>query len=403
MPIKTVFDQKKFGLKVPVKVWAKLASDDQDKKTRDQLLNVARMPFIFKHVAAMPDVHPGYGSTIGSVIATKGAVMPSAVGVDIGCGMMAVETTLDPQRTRDASKKIREGIEAEIPVGSAGNGEIRSSVDLWSGWKGWLSLSDKTRDLLSKAKAQMGSLGGGNHFIEVCEDTEGKIWIMLHSGSRGLGNKVATRHINDAKKLMQKRYIDLPDPDLAYFVRSDPEYQSYLNDIAWIQEYALQNRLEMMSRVLGFFAKANFDHGGTYPLADGMVINCHHNYAEMENHFGENVLVTRKGAVRARKGDLGIVPGSMGTKSFIVEGLGNPESFDSCAHGAGRLMSRGDARRRFTKQDLISQTEGVECPKDEARIDEIPSSYKSITEVMKNQEDLVKVIAELKQFICVKG
>jgi len=265
-------------------------------------------------------------------------------------------------------------------------------------WRGFTDLNAKVGHRESKALAQMGTLGGGNHFIEVCLDTEDNVWVMLHSGSRNIGKSLAEYHIDSAKGLMKKMFISLPDPDLAYFGQGTPEFGAYLRDLHWAQDYALMNREVMMARALNQIGRAL----GIEPVAE-VSVNCHHNFAVMETHFGREVLVTRKGAVRARKGDMGIIPGSMGTKSFIVRGKGEPESFESCSHGAGRRMSRSEARRRFGTEDLRRETEGVECRKDLEVVDEIPSAYKPIEEVMANQSDLVEVVAELKQVLCVKG
>lgn len=383
--------------KIPIKIWADLSSVES--AAINQLVNVANLPFVFKHVAAMPDVHLGKGATVGSVVATKGAVCPAAVGVDIGCGMMAVKTDLNAQKVLDNLAKIRHSIERSVPVGHEGNRKIEKTVANWQGWKEFNSeYADAA--LLTRAKSQLGSLGGGNHFIEVCLDTNNEVWVMLHSGSRNVGKTLAERHIWEAKDLMKKMFINLPDPDLAYFTENTPVFNDYINDLLWCQDYAAQNRVEMMNRVLKDLSHAV---NGGMPATRLMEVNCHHNYVSKENHFGENVLITRKGAVQARKGTLGIIPGSMGTKSYIVSGLGNPESFCSCSHGAGRRMSRGEAKRRFTVEDLRKQTDGIECRKDEAVLDEIPGAYKDIDEVMANQADLVEIVATLKQVICIKG
>jgi tRNA-splicing ligase RtcB (3'-phosphate/5'-hydroxy nucleic acid ligase) len=379
---------------VPVKIW----TNDAEPEAIAQLQNTARLPFVFKHVAAMPDVHFGLGATVGSVIATKGAICPAAVGVDIGCGMMAVKTLLRPEQIIDKLPELRHSIERSIPVGHNGNRTIVSQVENWEGWNRWLR--DRNSKLFSKAMAQLGSLGGGNHFIELCLDTDNGVWIMLHSGSRGVGNEIASVHIDKAKGLMRQMFIGLPDPDLAYFAQGTNEFERYIADVKWCQDYALHNRAEMMRRILKDLAYAV---NGAEPLTLGLSVNCHHNYLEWEDHYGENVIVTRKGAIRARKDDLGIIPGSMGTKSYIVRGKGNPESFDSCSHGAGRRMSRIAARKRFTVQDLADQTAGVECRKDVGVVDEIPGAYKRIEDVMADQTDLVEIVAELKQVLCVKG
>ena len=390
MPIKTVVSDAR----VPVKIWSDVVEEDAIK----QLRNTANLPFVFKHVAAMPDVHLGCGATIGSVVATRGAISPAAVGVDIGCGMMAVKTQMDLDKVQEKVVEIRHSIERSIPAGFDGNKALSSNVEGWDGWGTWGHEKD---GLFKKAQAQLGSLGGGNHFIEVCRDTEKNVWVMLHSGSRGVGNVLASRHIEKAKGLMKQMFISLPDPDLAYFVTGSQEFQAYLKDLEWCQAYAFANRQEMMRRVLKDISFALFGEDGKVERL--LEVNCHHNYMAWENHFGQNVMVTRKGAVRARKDDLGIIPGSMGTKSYIVKGLGNPESFHSCSHGAGRRMSRTEARKRFTISDLAAQTDQVECRKDAGVLDEIPSAYKDIDEVMLNQSDLVSVEAMLKQIMCVKG
>lgn len=389
MPILSVLTEGR----VPVKVWSPL--DSIEAEAVKQLTNTARLPFVFKHIAVMPDVHTGIGATIGSVIATKGAICPAAVGVDIGCGMMAVKTDLSPGIVQDNIAKIRHSIERAIPVGFQQNKTIEKSVENWEKWSELLY-----SELMQKAMLQMGSLGGGNHFIEICIDTNQFVWVMLHSGSRGVGNTIARRHIDYAKGIMAKYLIELPDPDLAYFAENTPEFDNYFKDLMWCQEYALQNRIEMMNRCL---KELSLTINNKNQILKIMEINCHHNYVEREHHYEQNVLITRKGAVRARRSDYGIIPGSMGTKSFIIQGLENDESFHSCSHGAGRRMSRTKARANFSRDDLMDQTNGVECRKDEGVIDEIPGAYKDIEEVMQNQNDLVKIVAELKQIMCIKG
>lgn len=400
MPIKAVLNKAR----VPIKIWSELSTVESAALT--QLTNTANLPFVFKHVAAMPDVHLGHGATVGSVIATKSAISPAAVGVDIGCGMMAIKTDLDARVVQDKVKEIRHSIERSIPVGPESNKRIVTSVSNWQGWANYNDLNaakthSKSKELFSRAQHQLGSLGGGNHFIELCLDLDNNVWIMLHSGSRNIGKSLAEMHIYDAKQEMKKLFINLPDPDLAYFVEKTRQFDEYMFDLQWAQAYALENREEMMRRVLKDVSYAIFKEDGKVKKL--MEVNCHHNYVSRENHYGENVIVTRKGAVRARTGDLGIIPGSMGAKSFIVRGLGNPESFDSCSHGAGRKMSRSEAKRRFTVDDLAVATAGVECRKDEGVIDEIPGAYKDIDEVMANQSDLVEIVAQLKQFMCIKG
>src|SRR5579884_2507862 len=346
MPIKGVLNKAR----VPVKIWSDISTVES--AALDQLTNTANLPFVFKHVAAMPDVHLGKGATVGSVIATKGAICPAAVGVDIGCGMAAVRTDLDPNVVRDKISAIRLSIERSIPVGHEGNNKLTKSVEQWKLWQDWQNLtvighnSSDTADMYKRARSQLGSLGGGNHFIEICLDTQDRVWVMLHSGSRNVGKVVAERHIDKAKDLMKTMFINLPDPDLAYFAQGTQDFQNYLADLEWCQEYAAQNRREMMQRVLKDLSYAVYGEDGQ--ITTDVKVNCHHNYVSREAHYGENVLVTRKGAVRAREGDLGIIPGSMGTRSYIVRGLGNPDSFCSCSHGAGRAMSRGEAKRTFT-------------------------------------------------------
>lgn len=390
MPIKMTVNAR-----VPIKIWTK----DVEQEAMDQLKNIAALPFVFKHVAVMPDVHLGKGATVGSVVATKGAVVPAAVGVDIGCGMCAVK--LKDSRHEDLDGRLaglRHSIERAVPVGFNENRDVESDAAAWEGWEHFGRLHPRAQDLKGKAARQLASLGGGNHFIEVCLDTAGGVWVMLHSGSRNIGNKLAEYHIQTAKGLMKKLFVSLPDPDLAYLAQATPEYDAYLRDLHWAQDYAACNRELMMRRVLAQVGRTL----GREPEAE-LAVNCHHNFAVIEHHYGENVLVTRKGAVRARAGDMGIIPGSMGTKSFIVRGKGNPESFDSCSHGAGRRMSRNAARKRFSADDLRAQTAGVECRKDAGVVDEIPGAYKPIEKVMSDQDDLVEVVAELKQVLCVKG
>ena len=385
--------------RVPVKIWSPLIEIESDALT--QLRNTTFIPHVFHHVAAMADIHVGKGATIGSVVAMKGAVAPCLVGVDIGCGMMALKLNIEPGRILDKLSEIRSEIEAAVPVGFNSNENSSSNVDEWIGWKEFDKLNGvKPRDYRRKAMNQLGTLGSGNHFIEVCLDENGAVWVMLHSGSRNIGKELAESHIGVAKGLLKQYAENFLDPDLAYFVQGTDEFTNYLSDLQWAQSYARQNREEMMERILAVITKKL---GLTKTIDVDYRVNCHHNYVANEVHFGEAVLVTRKGAVRAGKGDLGIIPGSMGTRSYIVEGLGNPESFESCSHGAGRRMSRGKAKKMFTVADLIKQTEGVECRKDEGILDEAPLAYKDIDKVMENQSDLVKVVATLKQVMCIKG
>lgn len=394
---------------VPIKSWTRGVPVDD--KARQQLARAAQMPFIFKHVAAMPDVHVGIGATVGSVIPTKGAVIPAAVGVDIGCGMMAARTSLVASDLPDNLAGIRSAIEAAVPHGrTAGRGKRdkgswgeppRVVVDAWA------KLAERFGRIVAKHPRlrntnnlmHLGTLGTGNHFIELCLDEEQRVWVMLHSGSRGVGNAIGTFFIELAKQDMRKWHINLPDQDLAYFPEGTDHFDDYVEAVEWAQDFAKLNRQVMMAHVLDAvrsqIAKP-FD-------AECEAVNCHHNYVTREHHFGENVLVTRKGAVRAAKGVMGIIPGSMGAKSFIVRGLGNPESFDSCSHGAGRVMSRTEAKKLVTLDEHLADTAGVECRKDAGVIDETPKAYKPIEAVMAAQADLVEIVHTLKQVVCVKG
>ena len=393
----------------PIKAWIKGVPVED--AARRQLENIAALPFIHKHVAAMPDVHLGRGATVGSVIATKGAIIPAAVGVDIGCGMMAVQTDLKAERLPDSLAKLRAEIERAVPVGNGKGGDWRDGqVPARAETAfGRSDLAERLQAVVAKhpkifthkALAQMGTLGGGNHFVEVCLDEAGLVWVMLHSGSRGTGNKVGTYFIQEARRGIEKRFISgyLPDKDLAFFVEGeDALFDDYTEAVGWAQDYARANREVMMARTLEALKK----HLPKFKTAK-VAVNCHHNYVERESHFGDNVWVTRKGAVRAREGDLGIIPGSMGARSFIVRGKGNAEAFHSCSHGAGRVMSRSEAKRRFTLKDHRAATEGVECRKDQGVIDETPAAYKDIDAVMAAQSDLVEVLHTLKQVVCVKG
>ncbi|QNN65236.1 RtcB family protein [Sphingomonas rhizophila] len=382
-----------------------------DEKARDQLARAARMPFVFKHVAVMPDVHVGIGATVGSVIPTKGAIIPAAVGVDIGCGMLAARTSLVASDLPDNLEGIRAAIERAVPVGRTvgrGNRDTGSWGDPPPAIvEAWATISARFDQIIAKypklAKTNnvvhLGTLGTGNHFIEVCLDTEQRVWVMLHSGSRGVGNAIGTFFIELAKQDMRKWFINLPDQDLAYFAEGTDHFDDYVEAVEWAQDFAALNRRMMMTNVIRALRtqiSKPFD-------AELEAVNCHHNYVTRENHFGENVLVTRKGAVRAAKGVMGIIPGSMGAKSFIVRGLGNKESFDSCSHGAGRVMSRTQAKKEVTLAEHIADTAGVECRKDEGMIDESPRAYKPIEAVMAAQSDLVEIVHTLKQVVCVKG
>ncbi len=395
---------------VPVKSWTKgVLFEDQ---ARAQLHNISQMPFIHKWVAAMPDVHLGKGATIGSVIPTKGAVIPAAVGVDIGCGMMAVRTELTASDLPENLAPMRSAIESLVPHGRSVSRGKRDKgswnhlpEDIAQQWNNHLAdefkiLSEKHRVLKNTNNAHhLGTLGTGNHFIEICLDEHNQVWVMLHSGSRGVGNRIGTHFIELAKKDMEKWLIQLPDKDLAYFPEGTDHFNDYLAAVEWAQKYARINREAMMKRTLNAIANVL-----NRPVVGELeAVNCHHNYVNREHHYGKDVLLTRKGAVSARKGQLGIIPGSMGAKSFIVRGLGNEESFCSCSHGAGRVMSRTRAKREVSLNEHIKATEGVECRKDVNVIDETPSAYKDIESVMAAQRDLVEIMYTLKQVVCVKG
>ena len=395
---------------VPIKAWTKgVPLEDQ---ARAQLLNVAQLPFIFKWVAAMPDVHWGIGATVGSVIPTKGAIIPAAVGVDIGCGMMAVQTGLNARDLPDNLKPIRSAIEKAVPHGRTNHGG-KGDVGGWQqiparNAEVWQSLKPRYDAILEKHPKldrgnhanHLGTLGTGNHFIEVCLDETDNVWFMLHSGSRGVGNRMGSYFIELARKDMQKFFINLPDKDLAYFSEGTEHFDDYVEAVEWAQDFARFNRDLMMEQIVNAVRTS----GEVRPfVAELKAINCHHNYVARESHYNQNILVTRKGAVRAREGDMGIIPGSMGARSYIVRGKGNPESFMSCSHGAGRAMSRAEAKRRFTIEDHRRLTEGVECRKDADVIDETPAAYKQIEAVMAAQSDLVDVVHTLHQVVCVKG
>ena len=398
MPVKEVLASQR----VPIKIW----TNDVDEKSKQQLANLASLPFVHHHIAAMPDVHVGMGATIGSVIATRNAIIPAAVGVDIGCGMVACRLSITGNELDEKSlKKVFDQITRDVPVGRGQHQDDRALVDAAKPFAARLdTLTTKHPQVLkafgkfSKWVNQMGTLGGGNHFIEVCIDETNQVWVMLHSGSRGIGNALATCFIQLARQDMERLMISLPDKDLAYFSEGSEHFDDYVEAVTWAQEYAMQNRREMVDLVLAALKR----HLPVFDVT-GEVVNCHHNYVTVEHHFGADVWLTRKGAIRAREGDLGIIPGSMGARSYIVRGKGNPESFNSCAHGAGRRMSRTAAEKQFTKEDLVRQTEGVICRKDKGVVDEIPGAYKDIDAVMANQEDLVDVMHTLKQVVCVKG
>jgi len=393
---------------VPIKAWTRGVAIEET--ARRQLENTARLPIVFHHVAVMPDVHFGMGATVGSVVPTEGAIIPAAVGVDIGCGMMALETTLVASQLPDTLKPLRTAIEAAVPHGRTDNGG-RNDRGAWKKIPSetkdaWQHLAKEYDRLVDKHEKlgkgndvnHLGTLGTGNHFIEVCLDERDHVWFMLHSGSRGVGNRIGSYFIELAKQDMKRHVKDLPDKDLAYLKEGTAHFDDYVAAVDWAQRYAKTNRKLMMEYVL------QAAHRELPPFELGQVaVNCHHNYVEKEHHFGKEVFVTRKGAVRARLGDLGIIPGSMGARSYIVRGKGERESFCSCSHGAGRAMSRGEAKRRFSLEDHAKATEGIECRKDADVIDETPMAYKPIDKVMEAQADLVEVVHELRQVVCVKG
>ena len=393
---------------VPIKAWTRGVGIEES--ARKQLENVARLPIVFHHVAVMPDVHYGIGATVGSVVPTQHAIIPAAVGVDIGCGMMAIETDLPASRLPDSLKSLRTAIEKAVPHGRSSNGG-KGDRGAWHNvpkpaMDAWKTLGPELEEIIKKHRpikggndlSHLGTLGGGNHFIEVCLDETDHVWFMLHSGSRGIGNRIGTYFINLAKEDMRRHAKNLPDKDLAYLQEGSTFFADYVQAVDWAQRYAMTNRRLMMDAVIAAAKKQ------LPPFSLGEhAVNCHHNYVAREHHFGRDVFVTRKGAVRAGLGDLGIIPGSMGAKSFIVRGKGNPDSYMSCSHGAGRVMSRGEAKRKFSVEDHIKATEGIECRKDAHVIDETPMAYKPIDKVMEAQSDLVEVVHQLRQVVCVKG
>ena len=390
---------------VPVKIY----TTDVEQGAIQQLRNLAQLEFVHSHIAVMPDVHVGKGATVGSVIPTKSAIIPAAVGVDIGCGMNAVRLSLTASDLPDSLKAVRLAVEQQVPVGFNMHKQIKAKISTLEPLAKRLKpITDKHPGLLKMLRGfertwakQIGTLGGGNHFIELCLDENNDVWVMLHSGSRGIGNCIGQYFINLAKKERQSRFGHVPDRDLSYFAAGSNSFDDYLEAVEWAQDYALENRREMMRLVIKVLQSPQV--GLPRFQLTKEAINCHHNYVNEEVHFGEQVYVTRKGAISAYEGELGIIPGSMGAKSFIVRGLGNDESFCSCSHGAGRQMSRGKAMRSFTIDELKGQTDGVECRKDNGVIDEIPGAYKDIDEVMANQSDLVEVVHTLKQVMCIKG
>jgi tRNA-splicing ligase RtcB len=386
----------------PIKAWVEGVPVEPEAEA--QLRNMASLPFIYKHVAVMPDVHLGKGATVGSVIPTKGAIVPAAVGVDIGCGMCAAMTDLVANDLPDSLAAVRTAIEKAVPVGPASHKEVTKAAD--KAWyrklkEAFTAIDVKHPGLTTKTSPayQLGTLGGGNHFIELCLDEADRVWVMLHSGSRNIGNRIGTHFIAKAKEEMERMFIRLPDKDLAYLAEGSTLFDDYVEAVGWAQDYARVNRDLMLAAAIDAIAEAL---GRTIAHGD-VAVNCHHNYVAKEEHFGDRVWVTRKGAVRAGLGELGIIPGSMGAKSYIVRGRGNPDSFHTCSHGAGRAMSRAEAKRRFSVADHEAATAGVECRKDAGVIDETPAAYKPIDAVMEAQKDLVEIVHTLKQVVCVKG
>ncbi|MBI4353224.1 MAG: RtcB family protein [Candidatus Omnitrophica bacterium] len=372
-------------------------------QAKQQLYNVAELPIIFRHIAVMPDCHWGIGATVGSVIATKAAIIPAAVGVDIGCGMIALKTKFFAKDLPENLRELRNQIERRIPLG-AGVYNRRLEDRTAERAKELKKAAACDYDRIDKNwELEIGTLGSGNHFIEVCLDENQQLWVILHSGSRGIGNKAAMRHIRIAKRLMETKAIALKDKDLAYFLQGTREFQDYITDLLWCQRFALLNREEMMDRVLTELSYFFHHEGGHEKEIELERINCHHNFTQLEEHFGEEVWVTRKGAIQMKVGQKGVIPGSMGTASYIVSGLGNPWSYQSAPHGAGRRFSRHEARRRFSMQDFERVMAGVECRHSAALIDELPMAYKDIDEVMENSKDLVKIEHVLKQVVNVKG
>ncbi|WP_160288329.1 RtcB family protein [Pseudomonas knackmussii] len=391
----------------PIKLWTQGVPVEDD--ARKQLMNTARLPFIFKHLAVMPDVHLGKGSTIGSVIPTVGAIIPAAVGVDIGCGMIAARTSLMAADLPDNLHGLRSAIEKAVPHGKTFGRHDQGAWDDVPAHadQAWKSLAKRFKAITDKYprlektnnRHHLGTLGTGNHFIEVCLDEADCVWFMLHSGSRGVGNAIGCLFIELAQADMRQHLANLPDRDLAYFEEGSRHFDDYVEAVGWAQDFARQNRELMMQAVIAATRKVI-----RKPFEASLeAVNCHHNYVQREQHFGREVLVTRKGAVSAQKGQLGIIPGSMGAKSFIVRGLGNEEAFCSCSHGAGRSMSRTQAKKRFSIEDQVRATAHVECRKDKDVIDEIPMAYKDIDAVMAAQRDLVEVVHTLRQVVCVKG
>ena len=387
----------------PVRVWTHDVAHD----AMEQLVATAKLACVGPHVAAMPDVHPGTGATVGSVIPTRAAVIPAAVGVDIGCGMLAVELNRRIEQLPDNLRKTRLAIEEHLPVGTAVHDDVVAKSRAKRLEPGLKRILERTPAIATRRSGtrmdrifrSLGTMGGGNHFLELQRSMSGAVWLMLHSGSRGIGSRIGLHFIAEAKKRIEREGIDPPERNLAWLDEGSDGFERYFEAVLWAQDYARENRLAMLDLALAALRTTLGEDLAPVRAA----VSCHHNYVECERHWGEKLYVTRKGAIRARKGELGIIPGSMGARSYIVRGLGNPDSFESAAHGAGRRMSRTEAKARFVMDDLELQTEGVECRKDAGVIDEIPAAYKDIDEVMENQKDLVEIVETLKQLVCVKG
>ena len=387
------------------KAVAWLPPDEIEPKALEQIRLISTMPFIHRHLAVMPDCHLGLGATVGSVIPTVGAIIPAAVGVDIGCGMIAVETPLERTDLPSDLSLLRQSIERRVPLATGGRNRslygtaIGNVQELAERAGARMKLYDS---VAPHWQLQLGTLGSGNHFIEVVEDGDGSIWAFLHSGSRGVGNRVATHHIREAQRLCKKRNVELPHRDLAFLEEGTQEFADYVEDLRWCQDYALANREVMMDRVLASLAEAYYgDH--TRELERVQTVQCHHNFTENEPHFGKDVWVSRKGAISAYEGQLGLIPGSMGTRSYVVRGLGDEESFCSAPHGAGRRFSRTEARRRFTMDDFENSMEGIEVKHDPDFLDELPGAYKDVDHVIEQSASLVEVVNAFRQIVNVKG
>lgn len=392
--------------KINDKIFAFLDPTTIEPEAKQQLFNISEMPFVFKHLAVMPDCHLGKGATVGSVIATKGAIIPAAVGVDIGCGMIAVKTKFFTKDLPDNLDEVRTGIERRIPLGAGKfNGKLTPSAE--ERVNALSSRADREGQQYTKIDSkwtmEIGTLGSGNHFIEICHDQNNQVWVVLHSGSRGIGNKLAMKHIGIAQKLMDDMFIPLKDRDLAYLPENNPAFKDYVRDLLWAQDFALANREEMMDRVMTELSFTFFKENGHQKEIELERINCHHNFTQLENHFGSNVWVTRKGAIQMKMGQLGIIPGSMGTNSYIVSGLENRMAYHSAPHGAGRRFSRAEARRQFTMEDFDKAMTGIAHRRSSELIDELPGAYKDINQVIENSKELVKVEFTLKQVVNVKG